>query len=150
MFLSRWKPFDGTKGHKHPEYKRIKNLNKSLENQKELENHLKTYRTLKNQKKLEKTNKTKKNKKTNKTKKNKKNNCQGVLVKHPNFLKSLEFLFFLFFLVFWFYCFFWFSRCFFVFFGFLEVFCVAAANGFSPPPPPFSLSKELFSRPRSL
>ena len=60
LFLSRWKPFDGTKGHKHPEYKRIKNLNKSFENQKELENHLKTYRTLKNQKNLEKTNKTKK------------------------------------------------------------------------------------------
>ena len=45
---------------------------------------------------------------------------------------------------------FWFSRCFFVFFGFLEVFCVAAASGFSRAPPPFSLSKELFSRPRSL
>jgi len=76
LFLSRWKPFDGTKGHKHPEYKRIKNLNKSFENRKELENHLKTYRTLKKQKDLEKTNKTKKtsrkpikpkNKKTKKT-----------------------------------------------------------------------------------
>ena len=51
LFLSRWKPFDGTKGHKHPEYKRIKNLNKSFENQKELENHLKTYRTIKKTKK---------------------------------------------------------------------------------------------------
>ena len=50
LFLSRWKPFDGTKGHKHPEYKRIKQLKKSFENQKELENHLKTCRTLKNQK----------------------------------------------------------------------------------------------------
>ena len=135
LFLSRWKPFDGTKGHKHPEYKRIKNFNKSLENQKELENHLKTYRTLKNQKKFEKTNKTKKNlektKKTNKTKKNKKTNCQGVLVKHPNFLKSLEFLVFLVIV------FFGFLDVFLFFFGFLEVFCVAAASGFSPPPPPF-------------
>ena len=119
MFLSRWKPFDGTKGHKHPEYKRIKNLNKSFENQKELENHLKTYRTLKNQKNLEKTNKTKKTsrkpikpKKTKKNKKNKKTNCQGVLVKHPNFLKSLEFMFF---------CFFGFIG-FIGFFGFLDVF----------------------------
>ena len=59
-FFPGGSPFDGTKGHKHPEYKRIKNLNKSFENQKELENHLKTYRTLKNQKNLEKTNKTKK------------------------------------------------------------------------------------------
>ena len=120
LFLSRWKPFDGTKGHKHPEYKRIKNLNKSIENQKELENHLKTYRTLENQKKLEKTNKTKKTsrkpKKTIKPKKTKKNTCQGVLLKHPNFLKSLEFLFFLVLLVFlvfsMFFCFFWFSRSF--------------------------------------
>ena len=60
LFLSRWKPFDGTKGHKHPEYKRIKNLNKSFENQKELENHLKTYRTLKNKKNSRKPIKPKK------------------------------------------------------------------------------------------
>ena len=56
LLLSRWKPFGGTKGHKHPEYKRIKQLKKSFENQKELENHLKTCRTQKN-KKLEKTKK---------------------------------------------------------------------------------------------
>ena len=61
LFLSRWKPFDGTKGHKHPEYKRIKHLNKSLENQKELENHLKPYTTPKKQKKTrENQKKTKK------------------------------------------------------------------------------------------
>ena len=76
-------------------------------------------RKLKNQKNLEKTKKTKKNKKNTK---NKKNNYQGVLVKHPNFLKSLEFmvflvfLFFLFFLVFLVFSrFFWFSQGFFVF-----------------------------------
>ena len=76
LFLSRWKPFDGTKGYKHPEYKRIKQLKKSFENQKELENHLKTCPTLKNQKNLEKTKKNKKTsrkpKKTIKQKKTKK------------------------------------------------------------------------------
>ena len=151
LFLSRWKPFDGTKGHKHPEYKRIKNLNKSFENQKELENHLKTYRTLKNQKKLEKTNKTKKTsrkpKKNNKTKKNKKNNCQGVLVKHPNFLKSLEFMFFLFFLVL--LVFFAFLDVFLFFLVFSRFFVLRLQVDFHRPAP-FSLSKELFSRPRSL
>ena len=60
LFLSRWKPFGGTKGHKHPEYKRIKQLKKSFEKQKEQENHLKTWRTLKSKKKLEKTKKNKK------------------------------------------------------------------------------------------
>ena len=50
LFLSRWKPSGGTKGHKHPEYKRIKQLKKSFEKQKEQENHLKTWRTLKNKK----------------------------------------------------------------------------------------------------
>ena len=132
LFLYRWKPFDGTKNHKHPKYKRIKHLNKSFENQKELENHLKTCRTLKNKKNLEKTkktNKTNKTQKTNKTNKTQKNNSQGVLVKHPNFLKNLEFMHFLFFLVF--------SRFFCVFLNFSIFFCVAAASSLSLPPPSF-------------
>ena len=57
----------------------------------------------KNGQKLEETKKPKKTRE-NQEKKTKKNNCQRILVKHPNFLKSLEFMFF------------------FVFFGFLEVF----------------------------
>ena len=150
-FLSRWKPFDGTKGHKHPEYKRIKNLNKSFENQKELENHLKTYRTLKNQKNLEKTNKTKKNlektKKNNKTQKTKKKQLSGGLGEAPQLPEeSRIYVFFVFF-------------GFIVFFGFLDVFLfflvfsrffVLRLQVDFRGPPPFSLSKELFSRPRSL
>ena len=54
--------------------------------------------------KLEETKKPKKPRENQKKTIKPKNNCQGVLVKHPNFLKSLEFM------------------CFFVFFGFLEVF----------------------------
>ena len=65
-------------------------------------------------------------------------------MKHPNFLKSLEFMFFF---------------VFFVFFGFLDIFLfflvftrffVLRLQVDFRRPPPFSLSKELFSRPRSL
>ena len=138
MFLSRWKPFDGTKGHKHPEYKRIKNLNKSFENQKELENHLKTYRTLKNQKNLEKT---KKNNKTKKNKKKQKKQLSGGLGEAPQLPEESRI-----------YGFFGFIG----FFGFLDVFLVFSRffvlrlQVDFRRPPPFSLSKELFSRPRSL
>ena len=69
LFLSGGSPLVGQKGHKHPDRKRIKQLKKSFEKQKELENHLKTWRTLKNKKK-----KKKKKQKQNKIRENKKNN----------------------------------------------------------------------------
>ena len=53
---------------KQPEYNRIKQLKKSFQNQKELENHIQSCRTLNNNKKFEKTNKTKKIEKTKKNK----------------------------------------------------------------------------------
>ena len=103
----------------------------ALKTKQNLENHLKTGQTLKNKKTSRKPNNVPK-----------KINSQGVLVKHPNFLKSLEF--YVVSVVLGFYCFFLvFSTSFFCFFDTSRVFCVAAASGFSQLPP-LSLSKELF------
>ena len=123
LFLSRWKPFDGTEGHKHPEYKRIEQLKKSFENQKELENHLKTCPTLKNPKKprenQKKTKKPRENQKNNKTKK--------------TILRESRIYVFLFFL-FYFFCFLEVFLFFFNFSSFFVFLCCGCKWLFAAPP----------------
>ena len=83
-----------------------------------MENHRKNLAETKNQKNLEKTKRNKKPRENPPKKTIKqKNNSEGVSVKHPNFLKSLEFMFF-------------------VFFEFSRVFCFAHSDSFYFPPWP--------------
>jgi len=94
----------------------------ALKTKQNLENHLKTGQTLKNKKTSRKPNNVPK-----------KINSQGVLVKHPNFLKSLEF--YVVSVVLGFYCFFWFSRrVFFVFLTLLEFFVLRLQVAFRSSP----------------
>ena len=84
FFLSRWKPFGGTKRQNTHNTKELNSWKRALKSKQNWKTTPKTWRKLK--KKLDKFQKPKRKPRENKQNEN---NSQRVLVKHPNFLKSL-------------------------------------------------------------